>query len=524
MARGARLGRRLLLLHLLLLLLPIGGMLYLRSFELTLLAQEERAMVAEARWVAAALALPASAEPGAALTARSAGALLQARERPLDARIRVVDAEGRLLADTVPLGRGGRHRNAAGIEPRARRESWIYRAGASTWSFLNFLRGAERPRYRQEPPAALGSRYETPETARALAGSYGSATRLSPDGRFLLLSSAVPIRGGGAVVGAVVVSRTTLAVLEALDRVRLDVFHVLFVCLAVALLASLLFSRFLVAPILRLRDEAERLIDARGRIASRFTAVERSDEIGDLARALAKLSDRLEATVGELERFASELAHELKNPLAAIRAAAELGAEVDDPAERQRLLAITEREVGRAERLLSELQAMAALERDEGAETDRATDLAPFVARIVEGWAQRVPGVDVVVLGALPPVRVALDETRLARIVENLLDNALSLSPPGAAVEISARKLGDEIELDVADRGPGVPEEHRERIFDRFFSWRPEGESAIERERTHLGLGLDIARTLARRAGGDLTCAGRAGGPGALFRLTLPKA
>ena len=553
------LGRRLVLLNLALLLLPIGGMLYLRSFERTLLEHEERAMVAEARWVAAALGSPrltpitasasSTASPPAApdapdsdlgprvdsepLTAARAAALLRNRERPLDARVRVVDVQGKLLADTVPLARRARVRRvnevAESPELRAERESWIYRTGASVWSFLNFLRGAERPRYRQEPPAALGSTFDTAETTKALAGGYGSATRLSSDGRFLVLSSAVPIRSRGDVVGAVIVSRTTLAVLEALDRVRLDVFRVLLACLAVALVVTFVFARTTVAPLVRLRDEAEQLLDARGRIASRFSTLDRSDEIGDLARALAALSERLDRSVGELDRFASELAHELKNPLAAIRAAGELAADVQDPAERQRLRSITEREVGRAERLLSELQAMAALEKEEGSSLRGVTELGPFLVRLAAGWSRRRPGVDVVVRGEVPEVAVALDETRLARVVENLLDNAVSLAPEGSAVELAARKLGDEIELDVADRGPGIPEEHRERIFGRFFSWRPqEGEGDFHEdtapERAHLGLGLDIARTIARRAGGELEAANREDGPGALFRLTLPRA
>jgi two-component system sensor histidine kinase ChvG len=517
MARGSRLGRRLLLLHLLLLLLPIGGMLYLRSFERRLLEREERAMVAEARWIAAALAHPRLAAPGAPIAPEAARELLRARVRPLDARVRVVGADGRLLADTVPFARPARR---ADFEERGERRSWLYRAGASVWSFFGFLNRRERPRYASEPAPQVGAPLDTPEVARALAGGYGAATRLSSDGRFLVLSSAVPVASGGRVVGAVLVSRTTLGVLAALDRVRLDVFRVLVACLAVALAVSVVFSRALVAPLVRLRDQAERLLDARGRIARRFSTVARSDEIGDLARALAALSERLAETVGELERFAADLAHELKNPLAAIRSAAELAAEVDDPAERQRLKAIAEREVGRAERLLSELAAWAALEREERGSEPRATAIAPLLARLAEGWTRRRPGVEVRLAGEPPAARAPLEESRLARILENLLDNAVSLAPDGSAVEIAARAAGGAVEIEVADRGPGIPEEHRERIFERFFSWRPQEEE----ETNHLGLGLDIARSLARRAGGELVAENRSDGPGARFRLRLPAA
>jgi two-component system sensor histidine kinase ChvG len=110
---------------------------------------------------------------------------------------------------------------------------------------------------------------------------------------------------------------------------------------------------------------------------------------------------------------------------------------------------------------------------------------------------------------------------RLARAIDNLIDNAISFSPPGGLVEVAATHVGDEIRVRIDDEGPGVPAEHREAIFNRFHSVRPEAESFGR----HSGLGLAIARAIVEGHDGEIDVADRDDAPsGARFTIILKSA
>ena len=205
----------------------------------------------------------------------------------------------------------------------------------------------------------------------------------------MTLHSAVPVTDGGRVAGAVLVSQSTIRLFRQLDQSRLGVFRVFVASVVVAAVLSLLVSTTFVRPLRHLRDESHVLLDRRGRIRRRFGGSRRRDEIGELARALEELSRRLEEHARFTESFAADLAHELKNPLASVRSAAEMLAEVDAPAERRRFLAIVQREVARMERLLAASRELARI--DAGIETEErpAVDLAELLPAMVEGYRLR---------------------------------------------------------------------------------------------------------------------------------------
>jgi two-component system, OmpR family, sensor histidine kinase ChvG len=508
-----RIGIRLLAFNLLLVFLPAAGMLYLGVYERQLLEAQERSMVQQGRILAAALS-------GAGLGEDEVERILLALDQQVTARIRVVDADGWLLGDSSLLGPQREPEGEA--EPWGSvRQSWTYRIGSALFRPLQRLLGEPGPvdatpeSYAPDRPL-LGR-----EVLAALSGRYGAATRLSPGQRSVTLYSALPIREGREVVGAVIVSQSTLGILQDLLDVRVAIFRVFLVSVGVAALLSLVATTTIARPLRRLQREALALVDRRGRLRGRFSGSRRSDEIGDLARALEELSRRLEQHVGFIESFAADVSHEFRNPLTAIRAATEMLSEVEDPVERRRFLHMVQRDVARLENLLSTVREVTRIDANLEREERARMVLNDWLPQLVEGFRLR-DGERVRLALELPPEEVAVRARpeRLAQVFENLLDNALGFSPPGAPVELSLRREGQEALVAVRDHGPGIPEEHRERIFHRFFSHRP-GELAARTP--HTGLGLAIVRAVVEGYGGSVGARNAPGG-GALFEVRLPRA
>lgn len=497
----SRLYGRLLSVVLLVLILPVAGLWSLGVFERELLAADERAIAVAARSLAAALACPP------ALDASVAAALLARVERPLAGRVQVFAAGGARLVDTAQGS--GPHAGAAAA--RNVRETLLYRVGAALWRLRRAVAGTP-PRYGGEPGRAA--------VVRALAGGYGAATGVSADGRTTVLTVAVPVRAGDAVCGAVAVSRTTEPVLAALDRIRVDLFRIVLLSIAAAALVVLLLARGIVRPLRRLRDAADGVLaGAQGRGAE-VPGVGRPDEIGDLSRAFARLNERLERRLDELEAFASDVAHEVKNPLAAMRSAAELLRSSTQEGEIRQLTALIVNEVGRIDAVVAALQEMARLDAGREGAPPPALRLDELARRVVAGWRERAPSGVAIELESAEPVLVAVGEESAARVIDNLLENAVSFAGAPGIVRLTLTAQAGACELAVEDSGPGVPAEHRGRIFERFFSWRPQ-----EAGRSHLGLGLGIARAIVERHGGriELAAAGPLGGARFVVRWPLAR-
>jgi two-component system sensor histidine kinase ChvG len=527
---------RLLTLNLLVLFLPVAGVWSLRAFEEQLLKQEERAMVAQGRALAAGLDLDSAARPAEPVEGPPAGPRERARERlralerPLEGRVRVYARDGSLLADTAsglaPLAA----RSSAGAagasrieenEARPSRRSWLYRLGRRAWRFVATWIGEER-----NDEAAYSSAVEpgVPRTAlrAALAGGFGAQTQLSADGGILVLSIAVPIRSPAAegVVGAVVVSRTTLTILRALDEVRVQLFGLLLVSLGVAAVLSFWFARGLALPLRALARESATGLDPSGNLRTTFTGHDRGDEIGALARGLGRLSASLARRLQDLEAFAADAAHEIKNPLATVRSAVELLPGEAEPEARIRLHQLALGEVGRIERLLTALRVLARLQSED---VDRmAFDGAEAVRERCDLCArERGVAVRIALAEALPPLRGSLE--RFEQVLDNLLSNAADFSVsalPAEGIEVALERVDGVrlVRLEVRDRGPGIPPEHLERVFDRFFSYRPNVAAG-----EHLGLGLGIVRAIVERNGGRVSAHPRDGG-GAVLRVFWPTA
>ncbi len=514
----SRISVRLLLFNVLLVLVPVAGFLYLDIFEDQLLTDQESSMVQQGRLLAAALGNQGP------LDGARAEDLLRRLEQRTEARLRVFGADGGLLADSSRMGpkRGG-DSPAYSRSPGGRaRDNFLYRVAAGAYRAYRDLRESGPPR-KTSPPA---SPYPAEVVRDALAGRYGASIGPTGGERWrpsVTLHSAIPIRSGGEVTGAVLVSQSTVRILRELDEVRLDVFKVFLGSVGVAAVLSLILAGTIARPLRRLRDEANALLDRRGRLRGRFRGSRRSDEIGDLARALEGLTARLEEHLRFVESFAADVSHEFKNPLAAIRSATELLAESEDPADRERFLDMVQREVARMERLLSGVREIT--EIDAHLETEEAglVDLSALLREHVESLRRRGgPGGPVGFELRAPghPVWVRASPERLSQVFENLLDNARGFSPAGGAVTVGLAVLDAAAAVHVEDQGPGIPESHLDRIFDRFFTWRPDEPGARD---GHTGLGLAIAKAIVEGYGGSVTAGNRPEG-GARFEVRLPRA
>jgi two-component system sensor histidine kinase ChvG len=516
----SRLWIRLLAFNVLLVFLPAAGISYLAIYERKLLQAQEDSMVQQGRLLAAALS-----ERGV-LDVSIAEPILARLERQTPSRIRVLDKDGWLLCDTSrfgpPRGEDPEESEETDLAGTDLRSGLLYRLGSGLFRLLGPLLADAQPEIgpSREEAYSPDVPFDGIEIRQALAGGYGAATRITRGGqRSVTLYSALPVRNEGEVAGVVLVSQSTFHILRDLYEVRLAVFRYVLGAAGVAAVLSLMLSATISRPIEKLRSQAKALVDRRGRLVGSFPGSNRFDEIGDLSRALSELSSRLEERMKFIESFAADVSHEFKNPLTSIRAAAEMLKDVEDPGERARFAGVVEREIARLERLLSTVREVTLVDsalEDPEVEAGETAELGELLRGLTAARRYRERGVGIDLETPPAGLEVRVPGHRLAQIFENLLDNAMGFTPDGGRIRVEARAEGKEAVVRVEDQGPGVPEEHRERIFDRFFTYRP-GDG---RAREHTGLGLAIVKAVVERYGGSVSLVSSSlGGAGFEVRL-----
>jgi signal transduction histidine kinase len=331
------------------------------------------------------------------------------------------------------------------------------------------------------------------------------------------LQVALPLYGDKGLIGVVVADRPLTEVGSAVRLVRNALLAAAAIGLAVAIALALALSSTLTRRLGRLQRAALR-ITAEGPEAPAPRDRGR-DEVGDLARALARMQEELRRQESARRSFVATASHELRTPLTMLQGTMELldedlrdGADMDDAREQ---VAGARRELRRLATLASELLDLSRLDaavqlRSEPVELGEITRAvaAEF------GLAAAERSVELEVLPAEEPCWARADPAACARVVRILLDNALRYGPAGQPIEVVTARDGGRVVVEVADRGPGVPPDERERIFDRFHRGRSAG------AQSGFGLGLAIGRELAERMNGTLVLAESRFG--ARFRLTLP--
>lgn len=494
------LTRRILAVNIFVLLMMVGGFFYLDSF---------RARIIDARLAQSAREVRLIAEAIAAVNLRYRDALVLRLAHDTGSRIRIYTNKGEVTVDSRGLGL----RNFALVDPD--KEGWDQRAARFLDAGIDTVVGAARnPLFRERPN---GLDWPDVREARA-AGAVATTVWRAPD-RTPVLTAAAPLPGDRVVL-------TSLSARDITQRVRVERFRLALVLLATTLLSvllSLFLARTIVRPLRTLARAALRVRLGRAREVVVPRLPERRDEIGSLARALSDMSQALRARIDATEAFAADVTHELKNPLASLRSAVDGLARVREPALAEQLMAIVQDDVQRLDRLITDISEASRLDAQLSRAKFEPIDLGVLIAGLLQQREARgvERGIRIRLDRAPDPLVAMGDGSRLERVFENLLDNAVSFSPDGGLIAISGRYDGGDLVISVEDEGPGVPEEEREAVFRRFQSIRPSTEAFGQ----HSGLGLAIARTIVEGHGGAIAVESREDrSAGARFVVRLPLA
>ena len=340
---------------------------------------------------------------------------------------------------------------------------------------------------------------------RTLRGEYGArSTRSDPgDEDSTVMHVAAPIRDArGGIVGVLTVAKPNRAMAPFITRSQKIVARWGFVLMGTALLVGIAAAWWLSRQLGALRRYADAV--AAGERAPQPDA---AGEFGDLGRALHDMREKLEGKQ-YVEQYVHALTHELKSPLAAIRGAAELLEQPLPEADRQRFVASIAAQGERMAQMVDKLLALAAVEHRQRIEQPQALDAAQLLREAVDAVRAHADGVGIgLQVDAADGLAVSGDPFLLRQALVNLLDNALDFAPQGSTVEVRALRDGDAIRFEIADRGPGVPDYARERVFERFYSLpRPHGGSRSS------GLGLPFVAQVAGLHGGRAELLEREGG------------
>jgi len=362
-----------------------------------------------------------------------------------------------------------------------------------------------------DPPAPGRRSFASrPEFARALDKKVAVGTRSSETLGSEFAYVAVPVMAGGEVRGAVRVSYPTSAVSARVTRFWLLLAAIAAVVLGAATLVGRRLAHSIAQP---LRDLERAAASAgRGDLEARAPTDEGPAEIRSLARSFNDTVEKLEQLIRARDEFASDAAHELRTPLAAMRLRLENLERDVDPAAREDL----ERGLVELERLSHLVDGLLALARSDASGADPQTvEVGEIVHERLEAWSPLVAEHDVrLVSDVAEELSARATPGRLQQVLDNLLANALEASPPRSWITVSASRSEDWVELHVVDEGPGMSAEERSRAFDRLWQGRS-GAGAS-------GLGLAIVQRLVASDGGRVELLpGRDGGIDALVQLRV---
>jgi two-component system sensor histidine kinase ChvG len=499
-SRRFTLRQRILAVNIFAIIILAGSLFYLDGFRSRL--TEARIDQSRSETVMIAHVLPALPEGARQPTLMRLG-------QDLGVRLRVYDRAGRKRADSWSRAIPTYELRDPAIEP------WYRDIARALDNGFDAIVGASQPPA-FEPPA-VDSLAAWPEAQAAVAGGQATTElRRAPEGT-PYISAAAAIEGDEGVLLLTVNARDIRRVVRA-ERFSLALI------LTGTVLLSVLLSRFLArtiaTPLRKLAIAAHRVRLGRAREVDVPVLPARRDEIGLLARALHDMTQSLRQRIDSTEAFAADVTHELKNPLASLRSAVDTLERVEDPALRRKMLDVVRDDVARLDRLVVDIAEASRLDAELSRARFEPVDLGRLIESMLGSWENRgEQGVEIAF--ARPRVGTAMvlgEESRLARLFDNLVDNAISFSVPAGLVEIRATAVGDEVVVTIEDEGPGVPAESREAIFNRFHSIRPEQDFG-----RHSGLGLAIARAIVEGHGGRIEVEDRHDGrAGARFVVRFP--
>jgi two-component system sensor histidine kinase ChvG len=512
------LTRRIVVLNLAGLVVLLVGILFLNQFRAGLIDARVQSLLVQGEIIAAAIASSATVETNAIwvdpdkLLELKAGESLSPMDEedgglefpinpervapvlrrlisPTKTRARIYDRAGFLIVDSRNLYIPGEVMRLDLPPPNEKKPNMFKRGWNSFRSWIGY---GDLPLY-QELGSDAGKDY--PEVARALDGAKSAYMVRVTDRGQVIVSVAVPVQRFRAVRGALLLSTQGGDINQAVEAERLQIFKLFLILLGVMVVLSILLARTIAEPVKRLAESAERV---RRRTRSRVEIPDltsRRDEIGDLSGAIRDMTNALYRRIEAIESFAADVAHELKNPLTSLRSAVETLPLAKSQDSKDRLLAVIQHDVKRLDRLISDISDAsrldAELQRGEVAPVDLAKLLNTVITVQNETRADTAK-VSLTFEGGGPRAfMVPGHDSRLGQVINNLVDNARSFAPPDSTVRVTCRRLRGEIEIVIDDDGPGINPDAFDRIFERFYTDRPNhgfGQNS--------GLGLSISKQI----------------------------
>ncbi len=520
------LTRRIVVLNLIGLAILVSGILYLNQFRAGLIDAKVQSLLTQGEIIARAIAASAGVDTNEVpldpeklleseqsqaddddalngsleftIDPERAAPILRPLVKPTGSRARIYNRDGALILDSDTFYSRGEVLRYDLPPPEVQQPDALTRFWQAVKTRFNQY---DLPLY-TEIGGANGKAY--PEVATALTGTSVPIVRVNDKGE-LVVSVAVPIQRMRAVLGVLLLSTRGGDIDNIVAAERWGIVRVSLFAAAVTIVLSVILANTIAGPVQKLAAAAESVrysVKARAEIPD-FT--DRTDEIGHLSGALRDMTDALYKRIDAIENFAADVAHELKNPLTSLRSATETLPLAKTDESRERLMEIIKHDVKRLDRLISDISDASRLDAELAREDAKPVDLAELLRTTVSLFNDihrgNTPEVvfDIAYAPGAHPYRVNGHDSRLSQVIVNLLDNAISFSPPSGRVAVIARRIGNEIQVAVEDEGPGIPPENLERIFERFYTDRPQ-----ENFGQNSGLGLNISRQIVVAHGGRL--------------------
>jgi two-component system sensor histidine kinase ChvG len=547
------LTRRILFLNLAALVVLVSGILYLNQFREGLIVARVESLLTQGEIIAGAVAASASVDTNSItidpekllelqagqsisptnsnenldfpINPERVAPVLRRLISPTRTRARIYDDDASLILDSRYLYTSGQVLRYD--LPPAETVSPSLTEMVTTW-FNRFFQRRDLPLYR-EPPGADGSIY--PEVMNALTGGRGAVVRVTEKGE-LIVSVAVPVQRFRAVLGVLLLSTQAGDIDKIVHAERMAIFRVFGVAAMVNIVLSLLLASTIATPLRRLSAAAVRV--RRGaRVREEIPDFsDRQDEIGNLSVALRGMTNALYDRIAAIESFAADVSHELKNPLTSLRSAVETLPLARNEHSRKRLMDVIQHDVRRMDRLISDISDASRLDAELARQDGVAVDMEKLLTDLVDIARQtRAGGKDVAIElkidrrnAGKSGFTVLGHDLRLGQVVTNLIENARSFVPEtGGRIVIHLVRRRGTVQVRVEDNGPGIRAEVIERVFERFYTDRPDGEDFGQNS----GLGLSISRQIIEAHGGTLTAENIPGDEadswqGARFIIELP--
>ena len=334
----------------------------------------------------------------------------------------------------------------------------------------------------------------------------------------LIVHVTVPVYNNKEIVNALLLTTDESDIGIILQEGREGFVRVFIITLFVGLFLSAALSTTIARPITRLSRAAERVTDAG--VGNTPIMDNRKDEIGALSRSIRRMTKALQNRVSAVEAFAADVAHELKNPLTSLQSAIETLNISENKEEKDELIQIAFKDLKRLDRLISDISSSSRLEvelaKGEFSEID-LNDIINSIIEVAESTTLKKYGININLKAKNEEIIIMGIADKIAQVFHNLIDNALTFSKEGDDINISMWMGSKSATIEIKDNGPGIPKESLLKVFDRFYTYRPNDKTFGNNS----GLGLSICKQIIETHSGSIIAGNKENG-GAIFTVTLP--